>query len=303
MYSSLFSERSPLFFAVIRAARFSLGVLGVCLLVSACASQKRVYKMKHDAYPTKAVSVDHIPDAVPRVEPRTIAGNKNPYKVAGKTYRILNNPEGYKKKGVASWYGRKFHGERTSNGEIYDMYAMTAAHTTLPIPSYVRVTNLDNDRSVIVRINDRGPFHDNRLIDLSYSAAKKLGYVNHGTARVMVEYIDPHDYRATATESSRQTSVSDEPLAPSPAHAGGYSLPANTFLQVGAFGQRTSAEALQRRLSALTSFPVNVLSPKQVGKGKWYRVHIGPISDNLDVLLLRETLAAENLPEPHVVYL
>ena len=286
-----------------RCARVSLRLLILCLLVSACASQKRVYKMKHDAYPSRAVSVDHIPDAVPRVEPRTIAGNKSPYKVAGKTYRILSKPEGYKKKGVASWYGRKFHGERTSNGEIYDMYAMTAAHTTLPIPSYVRVTNLDNDRSVIVRINDRGPFHDDRLIDLSYSAAKKLGYVNHGTARVVVEYIDPRDYRATATAPSLQVPVSGELRAPSPTHSGGYSLPGNTYLQVGAFGQRASAEALQRRLSELTSFPVNVLSPKQVGRGKWYRVHIGPISDNLDVLLLRETLAAENLPEPHVVYL
>jgi len=131
-----------------------------------------------DSGPSGYVDVSGIPDAIPRNEPLSRGGNQASYEVFGKRYYVLNSAEGFTERGVASWYGNKFHGNQTSNGEIYDMYAMTAAHKRLPLPSYVRVTNLKNQRSVVVRVNDRGPFHKGRIIDLSYVAAKKLGITN-----------------------------------------------------------------------------------------------------------------------------
>ena len=132
-----------------------------------------------------------IPDAIPKVEPRSRYGNPQSYVVFGKRYAVLKSADGYRKRGIASWYGTKFHGKRTSSGEPYDMYAMTAAHKSLPLPSYVRVTNLKNKRSVVVKVNDRGPFHENRIIDLSYAAAIKLGISDGGTGVVQVTVIDP----------------------------------------------------------------------------------------------------------------
>ncbi len=132
-----------------------------------------------------------IPDAVPTEEPLSPYGNPPEYEVSGRTYHVMTTSEGYEAEGLASWYGSKFQGRRTSSGEPYDMYGMTAAHRTLPLPTYVEVTNLDNDRSVIVRVNDRGPFHDGRIIDLSYVAARKLGIVGVGTARVRVRALEP----------------------------------------------------------------------------------------------------------------
>lgn len=136
-------------------------------------------------------NVANIPDAVPQAEPKSSSGNPDSYEVYGDHYVILKDPRGYKERGYASWYGKKFHGKRTSSGEPYDMFKMTAAHKTLPIPCYARVTNLDNGRSVVVRINDRGPFHEGRIIDLSYTAAVKLGSLGKGSIPVEVEAIDP----------------------------------------------------------------------------------------------------------------
>lgn len=286
----------------------ALVLLFAAALIGGCAAPSP-YTMKKDTGPTQSVSVDHIPDAVPRHEPRTIAGNKSPYKVLGKTYSVLTKPESYREKGTASWYGRKFHGHRTSNGEIYNMYGMTAAHKTLPIPCYVRVTNLNNGKQVIVRVNDRGPFHGDRVIDLTYTAAKKLGFVSQGTAPVVVEYVDPDVYAATVGKqptavpsTSMSAAGSAEPMAPAPVHSGGYQIPANTYLQVGAFSLRQSAEALQKQLLSLTSYPVNIQDPAAGGRERFYRVRIGPLKDNFDLLELREKLAEARLPEPHVVY-
>ena len=150
-----------------------------------------------DGPPPRDIDVSNLPDAVPKVEPIRKAGNKSPYTVLGKTYQVLPSSLGYRERGIASWYGNKFHGRKTSNGEIYSMYEMTAAHKSLPIPSYVKVTNLDNGRTVVVRVNDRGPFHGSRIIDLSYAAAKKLDYSNKGTANVEVVAIDPRARQAT----------------------------------------------------------------------------------------------------------
>ena len=141
------------------------------------------YAMNSDAPPDGDIELDpnNIPDAVPVEEPRTAAGNKSPYTVLGETYEVMPESTGYEQTGKASWYGKKFHGYKTSNGEIYSMYKMSAAHRTLPIPSYVRITNLDNGKSGIVRVNDRGPFHSYRIIDVSYAAAVRLDMVRSGT--------------------------------------------------------------------------------------------------------------------------
>lgn len=135
--------------------------------------------------------IARIPDAVPRIEPLSKSGNPESYEVFGRRYFTQKSSRGHVERGIASWYGQPFHGRKTSSGEVYDMYTMSAAHKTLPLPTYARVTNLDNGRSVVVRINDRGPFHEDRIIDLSYVAAVKLGMKRQGTARVKVKAIQP----------------------------------------------------------------------------------------------------------------
>ncbi|MGL4223779.1 MAG: septal ring lytic transglycosylase RlpA family protein [Vibrio sp.] len=167
--------------------RFYLYTLLIFILAG-CSSSSGRYEMSDDKAPDKPLSVEHIEDAHPQYEPYSLGGNKN-YNLLGKSYSIIKDPKGFAESGKASWYGKKFHGHRTSNGEIYDMYSMTAAHKTLPIPSYVKVTNTDNGKTTIVRVNDRGPFHDGRVIDLSYAAAYKIGVVQAGTANVKIEVI------------------------------------------------------------------------------------------------------------------
>lgn len=272
----------------------------LCMLSSACTHLVQ----EQDSGPKKPLAVDHIPEPTPRYEPRTAAGNFSPYTVLGKTYHVLADPSAYSERGYASWYGNKFHGKRTSNGELYDMYAMTAAHKTLPIPSYVRVHNLDNGRSVIVRVNDRGPFHEGRIIDLSYTAARKLGLAQAGTAPVRVDYIDPKTYQA-AKEKKNTRSSSDragQARAPTPVKYDGGTLPKDTYLQVGAFSKNTAAQVLKKKLANLTSYPIKVVQVRQGFQRKTiYRVKIGPLADNNDVLALRELLHKNAFPSPHLV--
>ncbi|WP_423898092.1 septal ring lytic transglycosylase RlpA family protein [Candidatus Pelagadaptatus aseana] len=258
-----------------------------------------------DSGPTRPVDMSHVPDAVPRAEVRTKAGNKSPYTVLGKTYTVLPSSQGYNEVGGASWYGKKFHGRRTSNGEVYDMYGMTAAHKSLPIPSYVRVTNLANGRQVVVRVNDRGPFHGGRIIDLTYAAASKLGFAQQGTAQVRVETVGPGD------QPPQSVAVSPEPIQRptvklSPPESGKpvntqpvYRLPANTYLQAGAFSSRQGAESVQQRISQLTSVPVTVT---ETVSDSLFRVRLGPVTDNQVIIRLRQLLAENQLPVPHVVY-
>lgn len=201
--------------------------------------------------------LDSIPDAVPRHEPRSARGNPASYEVFGNRYHLLPTAEGYKERGVASWYGPDFHAKSTSSGEPYDMYAMTAAHKTLPIPAYARVTNLANGRSVVVRINDRGPFVKNRIIDLSYTAAHKLDMTRAGTAFVEVEVLTP-----------------ERPAGMAPPAA----LPAGRlYLQAGAFGVAQNAHQLVARLGAAGISGANVVSPD--AGSPLHRVRIGPIAD------------------------
>ena len=203
------------------------------------------------------ISAAEVRDAVPRNEPLASYGNHSPYEVFGKKYRVMNSSKGYKEKGVASWYGTKFHGRRTSSGEPYDMHLATAAHKTLPLPTYAEVTNLDNGKKIIVKINDRGPFKDDRLIDMSYAAAIRLEMTQKGTANVEVRVIDTSKMpKATAVELKV------------PGVTGGEQT---VFLQMGAFGQESSAEELAGRLEGVD------LKPASIRKGdKVYKVWLGP---------------------------
>ncbi|MEZ9246950.1 septal ring lytic transglycosylase RlpA family protein [Vibrio lentus] len=167
-----------------------LSIVGLAVLINGCSSQEQKgrYDIDSDIAPDVPISVEHLEDAHPQYEPYSLGGNTN-YTLRGEDYKIVKKTEGFTEKGKASWYGKKFHGHLTSNGEIYDMYSMSAAHKTLPIPSYVKVTNTDNNKTTIVRINDRGPFHEGRIIDLSYAAAYKLDVLRTGTANVEIEVI------------------------------------------------------------------------------------------------------------------
>ncbi len=223
-----------------------------------------------------------LPDAVPKSEPLHRYANR-PYTVFGVGYTPVSSVQGYKERGIASWYGKKFHGQKTSSGEVYDMYGMTGAHKTLPIPSYARVTNLSNGSSVVVRINDRGPFHAQRIIDLSYAAAFKLGFVSTGSARVEVEGILAGDSAAT---------VAAEAPNSAPAAAGASApAPANVYLQVGAFSSRRNAEDLRSRVArqlAWLSDAVQVLSI-----GNLWRLHVGPYASGEAARAIAERIEAE----------
>ncbi|OMO27049.1 septal ring lytic transglycosylase RlpA family protein [Vibrio lentus] len=167
-----------------------LSIISLAVLINGCSSQEQKgrYDIDSDIAPDVPISVEHLEDAHPQYEPYSLGGNTD-YTLRGEDYKIVKKTEGFTEKGKASWYGKKFHGHLTSNGEIYDMYSMSAAHKTLPIPSYVKVTNTDNNKTTIVRINDRGPFHEGRIIDLSYAAAYKLDVLRTGTANVEIEVI------------------------------------------------------------------------------------------------------------------
>jgi rare lipoprotein A len=203
-----------------------------------------------------------LPDAVPRVEPPTNRGNPESYVVLGKRYFVLPSNQGYVERGIASWYGTKFHGRNTSNGERYDMYAMTAAHKSLRLPAYARVTNLRNGKQVTVRVNDRGPFHDNRIIDMSYAAAQKLEMIGEGTALVEVAIVGADG--AVAEDSARAKGWQDQ------SH-----LLNRIYVQVGAFTQRDNAERLLEKLRQARFDNAQIL---QEQNRTLHRVRIGPLS-------------------------
>lgn len=288
-----------------------------------------------DGAPWWDVDVSAIPDAIPMQH--TGAYKNSAYRVFGKPYYPLKTAKGYQETGVASWYGTKFHGQATANGELYDLYGMTAAHKTLPLPSYVRVTNLENGRAVILRVNDRGPFYSDRIIDLSFAAAKKLGYVDNGTARVKVENVDPVEWWAskgqkapTSTQqaqtqlaSSRKimhTEKVQEPTTlgvivedyapPAAQHAEivvdskkkDTSSPVGLYLQAAAFSNPDAAELLKDRLSIVTSKPV-FITPIQQGKQTLYRVRLGPMDTQDEAFKVRDMIRVANLGQATLVTL
>ncbi|WP_439859821.1 septal ring lytic transglycosylase RlpA family protein [Pseudomonas sp. MBLB4136] len=287
------------------------------------------YNRPHkDGAPWWDVDVSRIQDAVPM--PHYGPVKASPYTVFGKQYYPISDARRYTAVGTASWYGTKFHGQATANGEAYDLYGMTAAHKTLPLPSYVRVTNLDNQRSVILRVNDRGPFYSDRIIDLSFAAAKKLGYAESGTARVKVEGIDPHEWWAqqgrpvplvlAAPQQAAKPQVIAQPVAeplehysPPPQQHAAAVLPvqidakknasvgaSGLYLQVGAFANPDAAELLKAKLSDTVAAPVfisSVVRNQQI----LHRVRLGPIASQGEAEQLQDSVRLANLGQPTLV--
>ena len=265
-----------------------------------------------DGPPTGSPNLGHIPDAVPKAEPRSPYGNPSSYVVHGKRYHTLRSGRGYMERGIASWYGKKFHGRRTSSGERFDMYAMTAAHKSLPLPTYVLVTNLENGRQAVVRVNDRGPFHPNRLIDLSYAAASKLGIVGKGTGFVEVRAVGPGTRPLEARAEPRTVAAApDQPVRPTEPVQATNGVPAlppaeqrapsvRLYLQAGAFSQRVNAERLSQRLWPVAGKLVYV-SPIIVDGTALYRVRIGPIPDVVKADQLTNRIIAMDMEAPRIV--
>ena len=281
-----------------------------------------------DGAPWWDVDVSRIPDATPTLHSGSYKAN--PYTVLGKTYYPMPESKRYVETGTASWYGTKFHGQNTANGEVYDLYGMSAAHKTLPLPAYVRVTNLDNKRTVVLRVNDRGPFYSDRIIDLSYAAAKKLGYAETGTARVKVEGIDPQEWWAAKGRPAplmlnepqiaqnsgpvitTSTGKVEQWTPPPQQHAAAVvpmqinakknaSVPASgQYLQVGAFANPDAAELLRSKLSGMVSAPVFISSIVR-NQQTLHRVRLGPIGSPGEITQVQNSVRLANLGSPSLV--
>lgn len=320
-----------------------LAVATVAALLASCASNTATstrtapakpgisgpgdYVRPHkDGAPWWDVDVSKIPDATPM--PHYGPVKANPYTVLGQTYYPIGDGRAYRETGTASWYGTKFHGQPTANGEKYDLYGMSAAHKTLPLPSYVKVTNLDNGRTVTLRVNDRGPFYSDRIIDLSFAAAKKLGYAESGTARVKVEGIDPEQWwarqgkqpplvLAQAQQAARKPAATlaqpVEQYTPPPQQHAGATLPLEVarhdqpagegdalFLQVGAFANPDAAQLLRDKLSSFTEAPVFVSAVTHRDQ-VLHRVRLGPIGSQDEAAQLEQSLRLANLGQPRRV--
>jgi rare lipoprotein A len=237
-------------------------------------------------------NLDQIPDAQPRAEPIKPT-TARPYTVFGHTYVPMAQVAPYKARGKASWYGKRYHGQPTSSGELYDMYAMTAAHPTLPLPSYARVTNLRNAKSVVVRVNDRGPFHSDRLIDLSYAAAYKLGIIASGSDLVEVEAIVPGEERQAAA------AVSEPPAAVAAAADTLLEETAGTYVQLGAFSTRQNALGFLSRVRTQLAWLAENIAV--YGREGWYRVHAGPYSSRDEANRIAERIEQSSELRPVIV--
>lgn len=255
------------------------------LALSSCISDGGYY-MDDGPHASPPVNPHDVADAVPRNEPLSRGGNR-PYTVFGKNYVPMNTAAGYRKRGIASWYGKKFHGKRTSNGETYNMYTMSAAHKTLPLPSYVRVTNLKNGRSVVVRVNDRGPFLHNRIIDLSYTAASKLGIVATGTGLVEVSAVNANNYQQQTTSYAANR------------HSRAYSSNNKIYLQLGAFSDSSNAYRMLSRIRQVTG---NAFVSKSYSNGRTiHRVRVGPLPDVSAVDTIASRVRSLGIYDSHVV--
>jgi rare lipoprotein A len=270
---------------------FLFSLISVVALSACSTSKPSRYSQKTDSAPRFVAKTPTTADAVPKYEAYRMF-NSRPYTVLGKHYTPLQSGKGFEQTGHASWYGQKFHGHLTSNGETYNMFAMSAAHKTLPLPSYVRVTNLDNNKQAIVRVNDRGPFHQNRIIDLSYAAAVKLGYHDKGTANVHIEVIH-FDEDNHVTVGNGPTVTYDEYLGidvaeptalayeePAPSQSGPFeagnvaSADKALYIQVAALSDGQRAKSLSNVLSALYQVPAHIPKNDDI-----YKLQLGPIED------------------------
>lgn len=251
-------------------------------LLAGCSPRKPEDKTV-DSAPNRVLDPNSIQDAIPRAEPRSRYGNPESYVVFGKRYRVMRSSENHVERGIASWYGTKFHGRRTSSGEPYDMYEMTAAHKTLPLPTYVMVTNLRNGRSTVVKVNDRGPFHENRIIDLSYAAATKLGIIDKGTGLVEIQTIDmARPYQTPVAVQSVTGTVPE------------------LYIQVGAFSSRMNADRLRQRLQSSLEHDVRV-QPGLRANSEVYRVQVGPVGNTEQADALSQQLAQQGMNDQHII--
>lgn len=244
-------------------------VTAVCLTqLSGCGITGRRYSTSYDGPPKTDIDVSKLRDAIPKEEPLHPYGTRS-YSLGGRHYRVLKSPKGYVKRGYASWYGSKFHGGETSTQERFNLYAMTAASPELPLPSYAEVTNLHNGKKIVVRINDRGPFHGNRILDLSYAAAKKLGFADHGVAPVKVVGIDPKTWGrksfAVDSHSNPKVDVSEVKTK--------QSNQPSVFLQLGVFTELGHAKQLSHKIYSVLNKQAEIKR-----KSNFYRVQIGPLA-------------------------
>jgi len=291
----------------------------VVLALSACASAPSGsggYYKDDGPGERPPADLDQVADAQPKAEPLHRYANR-PYQVFGREYVPLAFVQPYRQRGTASWYGKKFHGQRTASGEPYDMYAMTAAHPTLPIPSYARVTRVATGRSVIVRINDRGPFHQGRMIDLSYAAALKLGFAHLGSAEVELESIEPGQ-AVTPTQQAATTTppaVATTPPAPAPTQQAATTTPpaaapteqalpapeqaVAVYVQVGAFSSRANAENLRSRLEDEFGWLRDTVQVLAIGN--LWRLHVGPYRTQDDARSVAERIESQLSIKPLLV--
>jgi rare lipoprotein A len=259
-------------FRIVHAYLIMAGLLG--LLLISCVGEQKKEPEPGDGPSTLDLKASDVTDAVPRAEPLARYGNHSPYEVFGKEYAVMQSNKGYHERGVASWYGSKFHGRRTSSGEPYDMHLATAAHKSLPLPTYAEVTNLDNGRKVIVKINDRGPFKNGRLIDMSYGAALRLDMIATGTARVDVRVIDVYSGAEGLEAGNKQ----------------------ETWLQAGAYGKREGAEQLAGRLEQAEVSPVSIHNT-----GNLFRVWLGPYMSSVELESVIARVIELGFERPHRV--
>ena len=251
-----------------------------------------------------------VPDADPQVEPYSRWGNR-PYVVFGQTYTPRTDAQPFKQRGIGSWYGKKFHGQKTSSGELYDMYKMTAAHPTLPIPSYVRVTNLVNNKQVILRVNDRGPFHSSRIIDLSYTAALKLGYLGKGSGELEVERLLPihiaqiqkekqeNAGRPAAPDQAEPATGQNAAAALPPSPVKYETAAAGFYLQLGSYGQAHNAQAVRSRLLKAGSDKFQPIEVVQ--SGALYRLYCGPYVSQSAALEAAQQMQSTGTAKPLIV--
>ncbi len=265
---------------MLRFLLLSLAVLlGACSTVYDSGNSGR-YSQRYDSAPENPQNHPQFSEPTPHPLPESRYGNPDSYTVFGKTYYVLDSAAGYDKTGIASWYGTKFHGHRTSSGETYNMYKFTAANKVLPLPTFVRVTNRNNGKSVIVKVNDRGPFHEGRIIDLSWAAAKKLGITQTGTAPVRVVAIVPQAKSAAVNKPAHSQDQSNT------------TQQAQLYLQVGAFSRVTSASDMQNRVNANTQLP----SASIVMRSGLYKVWVGPFSSNTQRQQAQQQLKQAGIP-------
>jgi len=286
---------------------FILSATVLLFMISACSNTPRMgqssvqrhakgggYYLDDGPEKNPPANLDSVPNAVPRIEPLK-AATMRPYVALGKAYTPMTTLKSYKERGQASWYGKRYHGQHTASGDVYDMYAMTAAHPTLPIPSYARVTNLQNGSSVIVRINDRGPFLGNRLIDLSYVAAYKLGVLANGSARVEVESIlpDRFDSRGPVTAQLQADKTNNAPQGMSVNDTGKF------YLQLAAFGSVDNARSY---LAQLGSELPSIVQQARINQTKGlHKVLVGPFPDQESAAQAANLLIASGSPKPILV--